>query len=934
VLERFFFPAAWLMNRLSYPAKAVTLFSALIVLLVAMVSLYVVHEEEEIALAKSQQRALLINGSLFSLLAATQQYRGSGYLCLNRSCDVKRLSHLEKELEERLFGVRHLSAGEPYFEEISPYIRTLSNCLEEGGRALRSGDETRFFALMTQQAGMLEGMMKYTSLHGGLYRNGKTSSSYLTILLFQRLPRLIERTGQVRDLGSVMAMRKSNDARQIRALADTANALQAESREIIEVYRELSPGHDGSRKDAASMNLAVKTFADTLRRDVIERKYSVSPGNLFRQGDELSARARGLFSETFPVYRQMLEQRVTELQTHLAIVLSALLFSLLLWTYLMVGSYRGIRASIRKVRQTLQKITRGALHARVPSSVSGELKGIVASLNRTIHTLQRNQSFLEEYKRAVDHSAPVSKTDIQGTITYVNEAYEKLSGYSADELIGRTHSMIRSPQTTDAQLADLWTSILNKETYKTEFENVAKDGSRFYVESTIIPILDEKEEIAEFIAIMHDVSKLKAQEKRLQEQLYRDALTGLPNRYSLNERLEGCNDPKMMLINVDNFSTINTVYGESVGDELIRQLASRLRGMLHNEHLMLYRLGSDEFAILADENIDEAFFHEDVIMIAHQLNPAKLRCFVHEISVRVSIGAVIASRQDGSRPLMAMADIALKEAKRRPQSYFFYSESADGSLQLEKNMITLDWLEYGIKNNKIKSHFQPILNTKTHAIEKFESLMRIEDESGRLHYPMEFIDVAKGGRLYAKLTQQMVLQTLAIAEANPEIEFSMNIQMEDILDARTNAFIIEHLRQSTCAERIIFELVESEELEYDDERVSRFFRKVKEQGSKIAIDDFGSGYSNYAYLMKLGVDIVKIDGSLISDIKTNINNRRITKSIINIVHELGMKTVAEFVSDKEIYNTVVMLGVDYVQGTYVNSASEAGVFNMLRPSDG
>jgi PAS domain S-box-containing protein/diguanylate cyclase (GGDEF)-like protein len=922
------------MNRLSYPVKMLALFSALIVLLVVMVALYVVHVEEEIVLAKSQQRALLINGSLFSLLTATQQYRGSGYLCLGRSCDVKRLARLEKELEERLYGIRHLVVGEPYYEEISPYIRNISNRLEEGSRALRSGEETRFFALMTQQAQMLEGMMKFTSLHGGLYRNGETSSSYLTLLMFERLPRLIELTGQVRDLGSVMAMRKSGDAQQARALADAENALLAESRGIIEVYRKLSSGHDGNRKDAASMNLAVKTFADMVSREVVERKYSVSPTRFFRQGDELFKRMTGLFSDAYALYRQMLEQRIAALQAHEAIVLSALLFSLLLWAYLTVGSYQSIRSSIAKIRQTLQKITRGALHARVPDSVSGELKGIVSSLNQTIHTLQRNQSFLEEYKRAVDHSAPVSKTDVHGTITYVNDAYEKLSGFSADELIGRTHSLIRSPQTTDAQLADLWASILNKETYKTEFENIAKDGGRFYVESTIVPILNEKEEIAEFIAIMHDISRLKAQEKRLEEQLYRDALTGLPNRYSLNERLEGCIDPKMMMIDVDNFSTINTIYGESVGDELIRQLAARLRGMLHNDHLTLYRLGSDEFAILADENIDEAFFHEDVIMISHQLNPAKLRCFVHEISVRVSIGAVIASRQDGSRPLMAMADIALKEAKRRPQSYFFYSESADGSLQLEKNMITLDWLEYGIKNNKIKCHFQPILNTKTHAIEKFESLMRIEDESGRLHYPMEFIDVAKGGRLYAKLTQQMVLQTLAIAEANPEIEFSMNIQMEDILDARTNAFIIEHLRQSTCAERIIFELVESEELEHDDERVSRFFRKVKEQGSKIAIDDFGSGYSNYAYLMRLGVDIVKIDGSLISDIKTNINNRRITKSIINIVHELGMKTVAEFVSDKEIYNTVVMLGVDYVQGTYVNSASEAGVFNMLRPSDG
>jgi len=127
---------------------------------------------------------------------------------------------------------------------------------------------------------------------------------------------------------------------------------------------------------------------------------------------------------------------------------------------------------------------------------------------------------------------------------------------------------------------------------------------------------------------------------------------------------------------------------------------------------------------------------------------------------------------------------------------------------------------------------------------------------------------------------------------------------------------------------MVFELVESEELE-NSEQVYHFFKLIKEEGSKIAIDDFGSGYSNYAYLMKLGVDIVKIDGSLVADITTNLNNKRIVKSIINIIHELGMKVVTEYVEDKETYQMVLLLGADYAQGHFIEKATGIDVKTLL-----
>ena len=149
---------------------------------------------------------------------------------------------------------------------------------------------------------------------------------------------------------------------------------------------------------------------------------------------------------------------------------------------------------------------------------------------------------------------------------------------------------------------------------------------------------------------------------------------------------------------------------------------------------------------------------------------------------------------------------------------------------------------------------------------------------------------------------------------------SINLSIDDLLDDTTYDFILDILENCGFAERIIFEFLESEEIEFN-ERVLDFTTKVKKLGARIAIDDFGSGYSNYAYLIKLGVDILKIDASLIKDIDKNENNRLITKSIIDIAHALGMDTVAEHVHTKEIKDVLTAMGADYLQGFYLHKPS-------------
>ena len=610
------------------------------------------------------------------------------------------------------------------------------------------------------------------------------------------------------------------------------------------------------------------------------------------------------------------------------LLLYLLIFLLLLWVYLYSANIYHLQRSLSLLKKSLLEVSRGRYSRRIEALSIPECAFIHEDINNILCTLDKKNTFLQEYKKVVDASALLVKTDVHGKITYVNKAYEHLSGYSLVELTGNSHALVRSQATTNVYLEAFWNTILNKEVFTGEFENQAKNGETFFVESTVVPIVDEAGEIFEFISIMFDITEHKKQALALEEQLYIDTLTGLPNRKALHDAIEMHYSHKLMLINIDSFSTINTIYGEAVGDGVIVALGEKLKKLVHRESLTLYYHGGDEFAVLADEKTPSDFFKEDTILIAHQLNPIELVSHSHNINVRVRIGVAQGTKSGNHRSLISMASLAMREAQKSKQAYAFYSEVDDDVLHLEQNLLTLEIVEEALKYQGVKLHFQAIANTKKHEVEKFEALVRIVDREGVMHYPNSFIEIAKGARLYSKLSREVFRQTLEAAQKNPLYEFSFNIEMSDILDARTRRYILESLRASHCAERIVFELVESEALENNDV-VFHFFQLIKAEGSKIAIDDFGSGYSNYAYLMKLGVDIVKIDGSLVADITTNLDNKRIVMSIINIIHELGMQVVTEYIENKETYQMVLLLGADYAQGHFIEKATGIDATTLL-----
>jgi EAL domain-containing protein (putative c-di-GMP-specific phosphodiesterase class I) len=249
--------------------------------------------------------------------------------------------------------------------------------------------------------------------------------------------------------------------------------------------------------------------------------------------------------------------------------------------------------------------------------------------------------------------------------------------------------------------------------------------------------------------------------------------------------------------------------------------------------------------------------------------------------------------------------------------------------EYEENIKWTSKLREAIEEDRIVPYFQPIVNTATGSIERYEALIRMHDNVGKPVSPYYFLEISKKAKLYGTLTKTMFAKTLKMFE-NSKYPVAFNISTEDILNESVKEFILARTEESMRKCKIIFEIVESDGIE-NYEEVSNFIAEVKKYGAQIAIDDFGTGYSNFEHLIKLKVDYIKIDGSLIKNMLKDKNSMVVVETIVDFASKLEIKTVAEFVESKEIAEAVNNMGIDYSQGYYFSEPLEYPVDRKSLP---
>lgn len=529
--------------------------------------------------------------------------------------------------------------------------------------------------------------------------------------------------------------------------------------------------------------------------------------------------------------------------------------------------------------------------------------------------LIKSQKIIDEYNRALNEGSYVSKSDPGGIITFVSDKLTELTGYRKEELIGQTHSIFRHPNTPKSVFQDLWATIQKGEIWSGILKNCKKNGEIFYSRTTIIPIFGAKGEIVEYVALRDDVSELIASQQKLQSHFQTDLLTSLSNRLKLLDDLEIAVNPTVALFNIVGFKEINAEYGYRIGDEVLVQVARILSRFTLNHPIQVYRLNSDEFAIMSSEmglGLFAGLCREMIDEV--QRAPIRIESYLFEVKFKGGMAM-------GNSEVLLHADIALKESKTLSHPIVVYDDTIKASLEYKNNLLWKSKIIHGIKNDLFLPYFQPIIDNQTGLIHKYEALIRLKDENANVITPFHFLDVAKKTRYYFELTLLMIRKTFEIFADN-DYHFSLNFSVEDIKNEDVLLYFRNMLYEhSGIQKRLTIELVESEGIE-NFEEITHFIAQMKSMGCKIAIDDFGTGYSNFEYLMKLNVDAIKIDGSLIQKIVESENNYSVVETIVAFAQKNNIKTIAEFVSNEAIFQHVKALGINYSQGYYFAEPTE------------
>jgi diguanylate cyclase (GGDEF)-like protein len=418
------------------------------------------------------------------------------------------------------------------------------------------------------------------------------------------------------------------------------------------------------------------------------------------------------------------------------------------------------------------------------------------------------------------------------------------------------------------------------------------------------------------------------------EQLYVDTLTSLPNRTKLLLDIDKMKKPFIILINIDSFKEINDFYGNETGDFVLLEMVNRLKKLTLGYDYHLYKMHGDEYAILINSENKPAgaklnTAHDIARYLFEEINDNVFRYNNHEINVRVTIG--IADYSSIGNPaakgilmnkVLNNADMVLKEAKKNKKSFLVYDDSMEINKEYENNIFWANKLKKAIRDDRILPYYQPIINNRNGKIEKYECLARMIDTDGKVISPIHFLDVSQKVRLYNRITG-MILRKSFKTFSDTHYEFGINLSVKDILNQETNQLIQSMLKDNLAmAPRVVFEILESEGIGNFDV-MTDFIRQIKTMGCKIAIDDFGSGYSNFNYLIKLKVDYIKIDASIIKNLDQDHISYSVAKMIVNAAKELNLLTIAEFVHSKAVYEKCMELGIDYSQGYYFSEPKQS-----------
>ena len=401
-----------------------------------------------------------------------------------------------------------------------------------------------------------------------------------------------------------------------------------------------------------------------------------------------------------------------------------------------------------------------------------------------------------------------------------------------------------------------------------------------------------------------------------------DVITKLANREALLHDLFLLeNEAMLILLHINQIKSLKDLYGFVFVSDLISKKAKELESILRSDETTLYNLNLQEFAILIT---DKNLFDKYLLLLEHSILANDV--FNESIHNKHNITNFTAGVAYGVKNIFNHADLVLQEAIISKINYKVYAKNQSAKQLQEDTLNRLHIYKKALHNGNIIPYFQPIVDATSTEIIKYEALARLETDEGEIVTPYYFLDSAKEDKTFENFTRQMMQKAFIVFSKN-NIDISLNITYENIASESMVKYMQNRL-DKYGGKGITFEIVESEDI-LDYKVLEDFILMVKKYGCKVSIDDFGSGYSNFTNILKLNIDYIKIDGSLITKLNTDKNVKHMIKGILLYAENTDTKTIAEFVSSQELADTVRELGVDYIQGYFYGEPKSPQDYGLL-----
>ncbi len=425
----------------------------------------------------------------------------------------------------------------------------------------------------------------------------------------------------------------------------------------------------------------------------------------------------------------------------------------------------------------------------------------------------------------------------------------------------------------------------------------------------VVEQIDLKKQIKNYQKELEEEVTLRTQE--LYEKLYFDDITPLSSRYSFFEDVKKYEKPTVIIIDIDEFKLFNEIYGIATGNLILEKFGEFILNFAEIRNFKAYRISADEFVLLEEykEN-DLEDYQEYITSFFEELSHYKINIGNDFITLEATMG--ISIHQDNP---LGCAKIAFEYAKKKQQKFFAYSLEIDTHEEKKDILVWKDTIKAAIEDKRVVPVYQGIVDASGKVV-KYETLMRLrEANSQKLITPFFFLDVAMKTKLYDSLSSTVIFSALKLAQETGVV-LSVNFTFRDIQNKQFIHSIATFINAyEGLATQLVFEITESESFENYD-IVKDFIKRFRAKGVRFAIDDFGSGFSNFEYILEIKPDYLKIDGSLVKNIDTDESSYILVKAIIGFSHKLGIKVIAEFVHNEKVFSLLKELHVDEYQGFY------------------